>query len=202
MGYPDSKDEYWPTKLDDDYSSSASYDNDGDAEHLDDPDDGSLSPPSDHSQAGMSDGIDPSNAFQSLTEFPKSVNDIVLLNLAQQMQSMGAPLYGFDSILEWANNAQVQGFNFQFSTIPRYASFIRSVKKQLHLNELWYFMRTVSVPWGSTTSFPVFDFIGMVHSLLDDPQVHPFLVINWDCPSQHPPFESGILDEIHSGSWD
>ena len=146
--------------------------------------------------AGTSDDIEPSNTFQTSTEFPESVNDVVLLDLAQR------PLYGFDSILQWANDSQVRGFNFQFSTVPRYAPFIRSVKKRLHLDDLRYSMRTVNLPWGGSESFPVFDFIGMVHSLLDDPRVRPHLLIDWDCPSRCPPFEPGILDEIHSRSWD
>jgi hypothetical protein len=203
QGDTDSEDEYRPsTKPDDDYSFSSSDDNGGQVEYPDDPDDGFLSVSSDHSMAGASDDIEPSNTFQTSTEFPESVNDVVLLDLAQRMRAMGAPLYGFDSILQWANDSQVRGFNFQFSTVPRYAPFIRSVKKRLHLDDLRYSMRTVNLPWGGSESFPVFDFIGMVHSLLDDPRVRPHLLIDWDCPSRRPPFEPGILDEIHSGSWD
>jgi hypothetical protein len=41
----------------------------------------------------------------------------------------------------------------------------------------------------------------MFLSLIDDPRIKDHLHGNWDAPSSPPSFDSGILDEIHSGVW-
>jgi hypothetical protein len=60
---------------------------------------------------------------------------------------------------------------------------------------------TIDAAGGGTVSFPVFQFESMFLSLIDDPRIKDHLLINWEDPSSLPTFDSGFLDEIHSGMW-
>jgi hypothetical protein len=60
---------------------------------------------------------------------------------------------------------------------------------------------TVNAPGGGTVSFPIFQFESMFLSLIDDPRIKDHLLLNWEDPLLLPTFDSGSLDEIHSGMW-
>jgi hypothetical protein len=71
----------------------------------------------------------------------------------------------------------------------------------LNVKDYGHKTSTVHAPGGGTVSFPIFQFESMILSLIDDPRIKDHLLLNWDDPSSPPTFESGSLDEIHSGTW-
>ena len=48
---------------------------------------------------------------------------------------------------------------------------------------------TVILDGGGTLTIPVFDFVTMFRSLLDDPRISSYLMINWESPNKPPKFD-------------
>jgi Plavaka transposase len=109
-------------------------------------------------------------------------------------------MYAYNKILHWAQDAKVQGYSFS-TDAPQYSIFMTNLKKQLKVEDYVHKSITVEAAGSGTVSFPVFDFKTMFLSLIDDPHITGHLLINWEEPSTPPPFDSGSLDETHSGLW-
>jgi hypothetical protein len=60
---------------------------------------------------------------------------------------------------------------------------------------------TVVLDGGGTVSLPVFDFVAMFWSLLDNPQISPYLMTNWEHQNNPPKFDQQFYNEIHSAHW-
>lgn len=138
--------------------------------------------------------------FYEETSFPAGVDDVVHVGLVDLCRRIKAPLYAYNEILHWAQDAKVQGYSFP-PDAPHYSSFMSNLKRRLNVEDYVHKTKTVKAAGGGTVSFPVFDFESMFLSLVDDPRIKGHLLINWELPSAPPPFESGSLDEIHSGMW-
>lgn len=138
--------------------------------------------------------------FYEEESFPSGVDDVVHVELADLCRRIRAPLYAYNEILRWAQNAKGQGYSFPVDA-PQYSTFISTLKKRLNIEDYVHKTSTVEAAGGGTVSFPVFDFRSMFVSLIDDPRMKDHLLVNWEEPSSPPPFDGGRLDEIHSGMW-
>jgi hypothetical protein len=138
--------------------------------------------------------------FYEETSFPAGVDDVVHVGLADLCHRIKAPLYTYNEILRWAQDANIQGYSFPIDA-PQYSTFIANLKKQLNVKDYVHCTTSVEAAAGGTVSFPVFDFQSLFLSLIDNPQIKGHLLINWEEPSALPPFDSGSLDEIRSRMW-
>jgi hypothetical protein len=138
--------------------------------------------------------------FVAEHKFPANVDDEVHVELVQMCRRIGAPLYAYNNILKWAQEAHVKGYTFPL-TAPKYNSFMTDLAKRLELDHLSHTVATIVQAGGGTMSFPTFNFEAMFLSLLDDTRIQPHLLINWDDPSKPLLFNKKELDEIHSGCW-
>jgi hypothetical protein len=138
--------------------------------------------------------------FVSEHKFPANIDDEVHVELVELCRQIGAPLYAYNSILKWGQEAHAKGYTFPVTAL-KYNAFMSDLAKRLELDHLSYTVATIEKSGGGTLSFPTFNFEAMFVSLLDDPRIQQHLLINWDHPSKPPPFNNKKLDEIHSGSW-
>jgi hypothetical protein len=102
--------------------------------------------------------------FYEEESFPSGVDDIVYVELADLCRGIRAPLYAYNEILRWAQNAKDQGYSFPVDA-PQYSTFISSLKKRLNIEDFVQKTSTVEAAGGGTVSFPVFDFRSMFVSL-------------------------------------
>jgi hypothetical protein len=144
--------------------------------------------------------IDASHELRDENSFPSSVEDVVHLELATICRDGYFPLNTYDHILRWAQRAHLQGYRFPVDA-PSHQSFLSKVADRLDMNDVKAELVTVVLDGGGTFILPVFDFVTMFRSLLDDPRIRPYLMINWDHPNQPPKFDPRYYHEIHSGSW-
>jgi hypothetical protein len=159
-----------------------------------------LSSPADVSNADAEDNDAGDYEFVSEHKFPANVGDEVHVELVELCRTIGAPLYAYDKILAWSQEAHAKGYMFPI-TAPRYNTFMTDLAKCLELNHLSHNVSTITKAGGGTSSFPTFNFESMFISLLDDTRIKPHLLINWNNPSKPPPFNKNKLDEIHTGRW-
>jgi hypothetical protein len=68
-------------------------------------------------------------------EFPATVDDQVHVFLADLCRRIQAPLYAYDEILQWAQEAKLSGYTFP-TTAPTYKTLLSSLKKRLGLDHL------------------------------------------------------------------
>ena len=133
-------------------------------------------------------------------EFPATVDDQVHVFLADLCRRIQAPLYAYDEILQWAQEAKLSGYTFP-TTAPTYKTLLSSLKKRLGLDHLQHGTAAIQKCGGGTLEFPVFEFESMFCDLIDDVRVSKHLLINFDDPTKTPEYNNQFLDEVHSGSW-
>jgi hypothetical protein len=95
--------------------------------------------------------------FYDENNFPSGVDDVVHVELANLCCWIKAPLFAYNKILRWAQNAKGQGCSFPIKA-PQYSTFIANLKKQLNIQDFVHKTSTVEAAGGGTVSFPVFDF--------------------------------------------
>ena len=128
--------------------------------------------------------------------------EIILLKLLTELE---APLWAFQTIMDWALDAYQTGYNF----LPNQKSY----KSQISTLEQWVGMDhmrpnqvRVVLPGkreDDAVDITTFDFISQFHSLLSDPLLNTIdnLVVNPDDPfTQYQP-PGGLLNQSLSGSW-
>jgi hypothetical protein len=133
-------------------------------------------------------------------DFPASPDDAAHVFLADLCRRIRAPLYAYDEILQWAQEAHLSGYRFP-TNAPTYRYLISSLRSRLSLSHLSHGTATIQKCGGGTLDFPVFEFESMFYDLIDDYRISPHLLINVDCPNKPPVFNSQYLDEVHSGKW-
>ena len=136
--------------------------------------------------------IDQSHELKEDNTFPSSVDDVVHLELATICKDGNFPLKTFDEILQWAQRAHLRGYRFPVHA-PSYETFLTKLADRLEMDDFKAELVTVVLVGGGTLMIPVFDFVTMFRSLLDDPRIRPYLMINWDCPKQASQIRSTVL---------
>ena len=133
-------------------------------------------------------------------DFPTLPDDTAHVSLANLCRHIRAPLYAYDEILQWAQEAHLSGYRFP-TNAPTYSSMISSLRLRLGLSHLSHGTATIQKCRGGTLDFPIFDFASMFYDLIDDYRISPHLLINFECPNKPPLFNLHFLDEVHSGKW-
>jgi hypothetical protein len=133
-------------------------------------------------------------------EYPASPDDAAHVFLADLCRRIGAPLYAYDEILQWAQEAYLSGYTFP-TNAPTYKYLISSLRNHLGLSHLSHGTAMIQKCGGSTLAFPIFEFESMFYDLIDDHRISPHLLINFDCPNKPPSFNPQFLDEVHTGKW-
>jgi len=144
--------------------------------------------------------IDQSHELKEDNSFPSSLDDVVHLELATMCRDGHFPLKTFDDILRWAQRAHLRGYQFPTSA-PSHETFLTKLAHRLEMDHVNHEISTVVLDGGGTLSLPIFDFVTMFLSLLDDSRIRPYLMINWDHPRKPPKFDRRFYNEIHSGTW-
>lgn len=133
-------------------------------------------------------------------DFPTSPDDTAHVLLADLCRRVRAPLYAYDEILQWAQEAHLSGYKFP-TDAPTYRSMISSLRSRLGLGHLSHGTARIQKNGGGTMEFPIFDFEAMFFDLIDDYRISPHLLINFECPNKPPSFNAQKLDEVHTGKW-
>jgi hypothetical protein len=153
-----------------------------------------------HDENGMRPIVAPERelAFSNATR--------VETNLLKLLTDMGAPLYGFQSVMEWAQDAQSSQYGFNPSN-KTYDAQVRDLKKWLQMSHLEPQVIQVELPGphGTTDTIPVtiFDFVAQLFSLLSDGRLNKLenLVVNVEHPFEKYVAPDGLLGEVPSGEW-
>ena len=128
--------------------------------------------------------------------------ETILMKILSEIE---APLYAFEVIMDWAQDAFVTGYKFN-PTQKSYQSQIAHLQKLLNMDHL----RPTSVPVPlpgkrieDTINVTTFDFIGQFLHLLSDPYLNSpdKLQINPTDPFTRYQPPDGCLNESLSGSW-
>jgi len=116
----------------------------------------------------------------------------------------GSPLHLFDDIIKWAEDAFMHGVRFD-SQVPSRQKTLNDLEKMFKTAA----MKPKSLPYQLESkrveSIPVFNFEAMLASLLHDERLMQpeNLVIQPDNPAKFQKkysLESGVLDELHTGT--
>ena len=138
--------------------------------------------------------------YYDVKDFPASPDDTAHVFLADLCRRIRAPLYAYDEILHWAQEAYLSGYTFP-ANAPTYKYLISSLRQRLGLSHLSHGTATIQKCGGGTLDFPIFEFESMFYDLIDDNRISPHLLINFDCPNKPPSFNPQLLDEVHTGKW-
>jgi hypothetical protein len=132
-----------------------------------------------------------------------SVDDVLHLELAAMCWDGYFPLKTYDQILQRRAQecAYLRGYGFPLDA-PSHETFLSKLAaNQLEINYMNAKSVTVLLVGGGNESLPLFAFVSIFRSLLYDPRVSPYLMINWEHPNKPPKFERRFNNEIHAGSW-
>jgi hypothetical protein len=138
--------------------------------------------------------------YYDQNDFPMLPDDTAHVYLADLCRRIRAPLYAYDEILQWAQEAHLSGYRFP-TNAPTYRSMLSSLRSRLCLSHLSHGTATIQKCGGGTLDFPIFDFASMFYDLIDDYRISPHLLINFECPNKPPSFNLQFLEEVHSGKW-
>jgi hypothetical protein len=125
-------------------------------------------------------------------------------SLLKMLNDIQAPKYMYSSVLKWAREAHILGYNF----IPRHGtkdSLLKSLQSQLHLDHFRPEQIRIKLPGdGLEVEVTRFNFVDGLHSLLN----HPDLTGSLDNLDVNPkdPFgkyksADGRLGPVNSGMW-
>lgn len=138
--------------------------------------------------------------YYDQNDFPASPDDTAHVFLADLCRRIRAPLYAYDEILQWGQEAYLSGYRFP-TNAPTYRSLLSSLRSHLGLSHLSHGTATIQKSGGGTLDFPIFEFESMFYNLIDDHRIAPHLLINFDSPNKPPSFNPQFLDEVHTGMW-
>ena len=128
--------------------------------------------------------------------------EIILLKLLTELE---APLWAFQTIMDWALDAYQTGYNF-LPNQKSYKSQISTLEQWVGMDHMRHNQVRVVLPGkreDDAVEITTFDFISQFHSLLSDPLLNTIdnLVVNPDDPfTQYQP-PGGLLNQSLSGSW-
>jgi hypothetical protein len=90
-------------------------------------------------------------------DFPASPDDTAHVFLADLCRRIQAPLYAYDEILRWAQEAHLSGYQFP-TNATTYRYLIYNLRKRLGLSHLSHGTATIQTCGGGTLDFPIFEF--------------------------------------------
>ena len=131
-----------------------------------------------------------------------TLDDAVHLRLLNICHEIHAPRYAFDSLLAWAQDSQLTGYQFP-SSAPSRKTFMDRLYSQFHMSGAKPILKNVPLFPDKTATVVTFSFTEMVHSLLSDKALmHPDnLIISLPNESGAVFPETDDLGDIHTGSW-
>ena len=124
-----------------------------------------------------------------------TLDDIAHLNLMNLCKELRAPLYAFDSILDWAQNAKASGYRFP-TDAPSRKTFLDGLYKRFNMTNIKPKETIVALFPNKSAKVVTFSFIDMVQSLLDDSSLT--IPSNLIDPSA---ISDDDISDIHTGSW-
>jgi hypothetical protein len=145
-----------------------------------------LSPPTDAT-------ITKKSLFPSFHCYTSS--DIIHLQLMNICQSIRAPVYAYDALMNWAQNAKLSGYDFP-SNAPSRKTFLDNLYSRFNMKAAKPKETTVPLHPDLTATVVTFSFDAMARSLLEDETLMApeNLLINNLTPDD-------LLDDINSGEW-
>ena len=129
---------------------------------------------------------------------PSECIEMKLLNFCEKIN---APLYAYDELMTILSSCRVNENTFS-TQFTRRKALVQKLKKQYEMEDCEPQQRHVQLENGHQVTVMTCPFLPMLHSLLNDPRCvkdENFTFQN-DNPYSYPD-ETGIRDELHSGSW-
>lgn len=124
------------------------------------------------------------------------------VKLLKILNDVGAPLYAFETIMQWAFNARVAGYDFD-PQVKHYATQMVNLQKMTNLGSIRPRVEMVKLAVDNL-EIPVVccPFVSMMLSLLNDPELNQLenLVINQSDPFGKYVPPDGRLGEVNSGA--
>ena len=138
--------------------------------------------------------------------FHLSLNTVAETELLSILCEMDAPLYAYQSVMNWASKHRALGYQFNPSQ-STYHSQISKLKKTLCMSSQFPTTTSVTLPLNDNKEdsmmVTTFEFVPLLHSLLADPNLTKAssLSVNPDNPFAKYSPPNGLLGEVHSGLW-
>jgi hypothetical protein len=155
---------------------------------------------------GEEDETDTDNCrsgFESPAHTNEDFIDALLLSLCERI---GAPLYAFDLILEWASYASLMNYDFLFRARPRRKrkTVVSMLCKRYEMEDLRPQTCVVQVDYATLDDVMRIvktDFVASIKNMLVDPVLMDpeNLVVNKDSPFSKYVSPGGVLNEFQSG---
>jgi len=120
-----------------------------------------------------------------------------LLNLLEKFE---APLYAHAELSNLIQLAALSGCDLTQPSSSR-KSMINQASSRLGLDGLKPTQKNVDLAGGGSAQVSVFDFRNQVVDLLTDPRLVDDLLINWENPSEPPPFDKTKISKVLMGDW-
>ena len=130
-------------------------------------------------------------------------DDVVHLQLLNLCNQMNLPLYAYDSILKWSQEAFRSGYAFPWSA-PSRENVLKELYEGYNMSECRPILHDIELSGGRVAQVATFSFEEMFHSLVSDPDVwnanNLLIPVDGNSPIILPN-ESDILGKIVSGDW-
>jgi hypothetical protein len=126
-----------------------------------------------------------------------TVDDLVHLRLMNLCQDIGAPLYAFDSIMNWAHDAKSSGYQFP-TDAPSRRTYLDRLYTQFNMHNIKPFETEVPLFPDKLANVVTFSFQDMALSLLSDESLMQPENLLWNTIHEQ---ETHIRSDINSGSW-
>ena len=130
----------------------------------------------------------------------KLIHEIKLLKI---LNDIGAPLYAYSTLMQWAYNAKVSQYNFDTKN-RTYHQVVKHLEKSLDMETHWPTTLTVQLKGDNKEmEVVVFEVITLLSSLFNDTEVNKYenLVVNsHDRFGKYEPSDNQ-LGEVNSGKW-
>jgi hypothetical protein len=123
-----------------------------------------------------------------------TLDDAVHLRLMNLCQQIRAPMYAFDHILQWAQQANLTGYNFP-TDAPSRKTYLDGLYKQFNMQGAKPIETEITLHPDKKATVVTFSFTEMVHSLLSD----KVLMDSTNLILQ--PSDPDICGDINTGSW-
>jgi hypothetical protein len=122
---------------------------------------------------------------------------VTLLKLLEQTST---PIGLYDKIMDWASDAQVMGYNFP-DTPKRRETVINDFSERFRMHAMHAKNTTFPLEGGGLATLTHFDIGAMIKSLMSDPRLSEYFIINWENPNESVLHNTTELGDVHTGRW-